>query len=239
MTKFSLFLTAVLLFTPMAAQAQAPFTKGEVIHYNVKQMGIKAGEATLKFAGDTYRDGQKYTLVIFTARGFAFFDEERIFLDMATLLPKIVMRDLNISGKKENIMEEYFQDKGLVRVTKMLGDQSSSVVELKKKGPIENIYGFLYRLRMKGPVAIGMKMDLNLPTVNIVLEAKKEVPLEVAGQRVTAVMLKSVPDKYTLWFDKTEKVLPLRIAGALGFSNTVMTFVRVDYEKEAAFSEKE
>jgi hypothetical protein len=36
-----------------AAHAVAPYAQGEVIRYGIKKMGIKLGEATLEFKGET------------------------------------------------------------------------------------------------------------------------------------------------------------------------------------------
>ncbi len=62
----------------------------EVISYNIKQMGISAGKATLTFAGSTQKEGRSYVLIVFKADGFNFNDEERIYLDAQTLFRSLL-----------------------------------------------------------------------------------------------------------------------------------------------------
>lgn len=228
---FLLLTTCGVLLTgeaPVLA-ATAPFKPGEVIHYNVKQLALKAGDATLAFKGDSYLEGKKYTLIVFTAKGFNFYDEERIYLDPGTWLPLKVMRDLDIFGNKENIMEEYDQALGMVRITKVANGKTT-IQAISKTGPIENLYGFLYRTRLAGPVKVGQSLALRLPTVDVRLEGIQSLKFNAAGDVFAAVMMKSVPSKYTIWFDLSDRCLPLRIAGALGMSNTVMTMTGVTDE---------
>ena len=219
-----------MLFCSMALNvlaAEAPFVPGEKIHYSVRQLGVKAGDAVLEFKGDAYLEGRKSTLIVFTAKGFNFYDEERIYVDPVSFFPFKVMRDLNIFGNKENIMEEYFPAEGFIRVTRTFHGETT-VKDIRKSGVVDNIYGFLYRVRQQDDMSVGKKLDLRLPTVDLKLEAVSEVKFNAMGKTYQSVMMKSVPAKYTLWFDPGPQRLPLRIAGALGMSNTVM--VMTGYE---------
>jgi hypothetical protein len=208
----------------MAHAAVAPFKKGEVIRYSVKQAGIKAGEATLEFKGDTYRDGKKYALIVFSSKGFNFRDEENIFLDPETWLPLLVVRDLNIFGSVETIMEEYDQKTGMIKVTKTAKD-GTTVRMLDKPGPIDNIYAFIYRYRMNGTFARDEKIDLKLPTLDISMLQVKDVEFNAAGKMYKAALMRSVPSKYSIWMDKGDKRFLLRISGSVGITNTVMTMI--------------
>jgi hypothetical protein len=217
---------AVVLLVPVAVQAQtAPFKKGEIIRFSVKQMGVKAGEATLEFKGETYREGKKYTLIVFTAKGFNFYDEERIFVDGETFFPQIVIRDLNIFGGREQIMEEYDHVAGTIKITKMLEGHEPTSVIIEKKAQVDNIYGFIYRYRMQEKLTKDEKFDVRLPTLDVKISGVKDVEFNAAGKMYKAVLLTSVPSKYSIWMDKSEKRLPLRIGGAIGIANTVMTMI--------------
>lgn len=223
--------SAGLFCQSVGAAVAAPFVPGEVIYYNVKQLGVKVGTASLAFKGDVYAEGKKFTLVVFTAQGPTFYDEERIFLDHQTFLPVRVMRDLNIFGNKESIMEEYDQAQGEVRITKVADGKTTSQA-ISKPAPVENLYGFLYRTRQDGAVSVGKSLEMRLPTLTVRLDGIEAMKFKAAGETFTAVMMKSVPSKYTIWFDTGAHRLPLRIAGALGLSNTVMTMTGVEYKKE-------
>ena len=223
---FVLFLLAALLAAPSMAQA-VPFQKGEKICYSVKQFGIKAGDATLELKGNSYLEGKTYTLILFKAEGFNFYDEERIYVDGATWLPERVLRDLNIFGKKEKIAEEYFPKDGYVRVTN-ISDGKTVVRRLDTKGPVDNIYGFIYRYRLVGKFKLGENFEMQLPTTRVNIKLVEAMAFKAAGKTYQAVLMKSDPAKYSIWFDKGERRLPLRIAGAVGLSNTVMTMVECE-----------
>lgn len=221
---FFMLLTFCCCALAMPARAETtavPFVKGEKIHYSVKQMGIKAGDATLEFKGQVYLDGEKYTFIHFVAKGFNFYDEERIYVDPQSFYPKKIYRELNIFGNHEKILEEYFPADGFIRITKEARGKVT-IQNISKTGLVDNIYGFLYRARMKEEVKVGKSIQLRLPLQDVTLNAEREVPFQAMGKEFQSVMYKSVPPKYTIWFDPSPQKLPLRIAGAIGMSNTVM-----------------
>ena len=213
-----------VLLAAGAAQAVAPFAKGEVIRYTIKKVGIKVGEATLEFKGKTERDGKTYTLIVFTAKGFNFVDEERIFVDGQTFLPALVIRDLNVFGKKSNIVEEYDQVVGRVKVTEVAKGKTTVKI-LEKEGPIENIFGFIYRYRDQGGPNREEPFQVRLPTLDVSIASVKEMEFKAAGKRYRAILLRSVPAQYSIWMDQGPGHLPLRIAGAVGLAKTVMTMI--------------
>ena len=91
---FLVCLFMVVLLAGSAMAADPVFKKGEKIYYSVKQMGAKVGDAVLEYKGEVYQEQKKCVLIVFTAKGFNFFDEERIYVDPETLFPLKVMRDL-------------------------------------------------------------------------------------------------------------------------------------------------
>jgi hypothetical protein len=214
---------AFLFMAPSVVHA-LPYGPGEKIRYAIKQSAVKVGEATLEFQGETYRDGKKYTLIVFTSKGFNFYDEERIFVDGATLMPLRVIRDLNIFGKKEQIMEDYDQASGTIRVTKVAHGETTEQV-LKKEGAIDNIYAFLYRFRGQSEFKKDATYDLKLPTLDINIAHIKSMTFNAAGKVYQASLMRSIPPKYSIWMDESDKHLPLRIAGSVGIANTVMTMI--------------
>lgn len=218
-------LALALSFAVPAHAQTAPFQKGETIRFSVKQSVMKMGEATLVFNGEVEHEGKTCALIVFTAKGFNFYDEERIFVDPVSFLPLVVTRDLNIFGNREKIVEEYDQVLGRIKVTKTAEGHEPASIVIEKKGPIDNIYGFIYRYRMQERPAKGAKFDLRLPTLDVKISGVKDVEFKAAGKMYKAVLLGSVPSKYSIWMDKGEKRLPLRIGGAIGIANTVMTMI--------------
>ncbi len=201
-----------------------PFKPGETIRYSIKQAGVKVGAASLVFIGEQLLAGQKAVLIVFTSKGFNFFDEERIFMDPDTFLPRTIVRDLNIFGNREKITEDYDPTGAGIKVTKV-ADGKTTVATLTKKGAVDNIYGFIYRYRAQGEFIKGEKLALRLPTLDVMMENAGDVTFHAAGKTYTSALMRSVPAKYSVWMDKSDRRLPLRIAGAVGIANTVMTMI--------------
>ena len=230
MTKKSLhwFLIFVFYCLTSASSGQAdpselPFAVGETITYNIEQMKVKAGTATLTFQGEQKLNDRTVGLITFKADGFNFLDEETIYVDPTTFLPVLIKRNLNIFGKKEKITEDYQPD-GKIKITKLAGQKTSQEI-LTPQGRAENIYGFIYRYRKQGSFKIGDTIQLHLPTKDLSIELTKTLKLKTAGQEYDAFYLQSKPSKYKLWFDAGEHKIPLRIVGAVGIANTVMVMV--------------
>ena len=104
MKKVVLCLSLLLIF-PNFCLAE-PVKVGERICYKIVKLGLKAGEATLTFAGPRFYHRSQTELIIFEAKAFNFFDEERIYVDPKSFKPLYVERNLNIFGNKEKITEE-------------------------------------------------------------------------------------------------------------------------------------
>jgi hypothetical protein len=223
LVRFSGALLTVFFFCCVPVYGGArPFNAGEVLHYNIRQLGVKVGEASLEFAGPrSLPDGRPAELIVFTSRAMNFFDEERIFLSPDNFSPLRVERTLNIFGSREAITEEYFPS-GRIRITKV-ADGKTSEQEIDRKRPVDNIYGFIYRYRAEGKFNMDEKFEINLPTKDVMIRPVDEMNFNADGKIYRAVLMKSVPSRYSIWMDKSPKRFPLRIAGAVGLANTVMT----------------
>ncbi len=208
-----------------AIEKKFPFTTGEKITYAIKKMGVKAGEASLIFHGLTRIDNKEVYLIEFRANALNFLDEEKIYIDPKTFYPLIVKRDLNIWGKKEKISEEYWPEKGQVKITKNSGGKITEQT-IEKKEALDNIYSFIYRYRSRGQFQIGDTLSMHLPTKDVLLKLKEITKLKAAGKQFEAYYMKSEPAQYEVWFDKSDKKIPLQINGAVGFGDTAMVMVK-------------
>jgi len=200
---------------------------GETIRYAIKQGPLKVGEATLSYEGETDLKGQKAVLITFTSKGPAFFDNEKIYVDPVTFRPIKVFRDLKIFGGREKITEDYTAS-GKIRITKDVDGKITETL-LEKEGPVDNIYGFIYRYRLQSDPDLKAKFDVRLPTVDLVMRVASQAKFKAGGKTYDAVQMKSVPDNYTIWIGKGAQRLPLRIGGAIGIANTVMILIGVEY----------
>ncbi len=200
---------------------------GETIHYNVTQVGLKAGEATLTFVGPAqYRNQETYS-IDFYSKGMNFEDHEKIYLDPKRLKPIFVERDLNIFGKKEKILEEYTE--GHLKITKTVGNKTTEQT-IDKAGWMDNIYAFIYRYRQSESFQAQEEFDINLPTTSLKIAIVKKDALKAGKKKYDVLYMQSKPSKYKIWFDASPEKLPLRISGAVGLGNTVM--MMTDYEKK-------
>ena len=216
------------VFSGEKVNKELPFSNGEKIMFSIQKMGLKVGEATLVFQGSAKLGEKRAALIIFTAKALNFFDEEKIFVDPQTFYPLMVKRDLNIWGKREKIIEEYFPQKGVVKITKEAGGKTSEQ-RIEKKGTIDNIYSFIYRYRTQGQFRMGDTLSLHLPTKEVILTLKEQTNIKAAGRQFEAYYMTSDPAQYKVWFDHSDQKIPLKINGAVGFGDTAM--VMVSYKK--------
>ncbi len=199
----------------------APFSKGEIINYDVEKFKLKIGEATLAFDGAVEVQGKQALKISFTARGFKFLDEEEIYVDARTFYPVLIKRNLSMFGVEERITEFYDSQKGKVRVVKIAkGETTEQVIE---NGPqFDNIYGFIYRQRQLGRFGRDQMINLHLPTRDLQFKFVEQDKISVADQEFDAIYMRSTPRKYEIWFDSSVKRIPLKINGTLGLANMSM-----------------
>lgn len=222
------FLLAILLAgvcagSALAADAPAPlpFRPGETIQYDIKKLKMRVGQASLTFHGLVSLDGQNMLLITFTSTGLKFSDEEKIYVDPRTFLPKRVERDLNIFGKKERIVEHYNAREGTVRIIKTARGKTTEQV-IKRSVPLDNIYCFIFRYRVSGKFTPGETFQIHLPTKDAQFQVQKPRRLRLEDKEVDAYYLQSDPAQYRVWFDTGTHKVPLRIDGAIGFGKTAM-----------------
>ena len=210
-------------FCPRANAADMPFSKGEIITYDIKKFKIKVGEATLTYNGIVEVDNRQAVSVTLVAKGFKFLDEEQIFLDPETFYPLLIKRNLNIFGSEEQIIEFYDTQRGKVRVVKKTdGKTSEEIIENGKR--FDNIYGFIYRQRQMGQFAKNKEFYLHLPTRDVRFEFDKKMKFSVSDKEFDAYYIHSTPKKYKVWFDSGQERIPLKIVGTIGYGNLAMEF---------------
>ena len=225
---------------PSVVPLQGPevFQPGETIKYDIKTLGVKAGEATLKFKGLQKFAGKDAYLVVFVATSANFFDEEKIYADPEGFYPLAVIRDLNIWGKKEKITELYNREKGIIKITKLSHNKTTEEV-IKKEGPIDNIYCFIYRYRKTGQFNMGDALSIHLPTKDVMINLVKMATLSAAGNKYEAYFMQSDPAKYKVWFDTSIHKIPLRINGAVGINDTALVMTEYQPAENNKSNDKE
>ncbi len=185
------------------------------------------GKATLTMAGPQDYQGHKTFLIVFKAEGLNYWDTEHIYLDPETLRPLFVQRDFSLVVFGEGqTLEEYLP--GQIIITKTDKGRVSKET-ISKAGPVDNIYGFIYRYRKQGSFKIGDEMDMSLPTKDLKIKLMGFNRLRIGRKTYHAFYMQSQPTKYKIWFDNSEQKLPLKIVGTIGLMSSVMTMT--DYEE--------
>ncbi len=202
--------------------------RAETIYYSIRQMGFD-GEARLTMAGPKEFKGHKTILIVFKANGKNFSDKENIYVDPSTYKPLFVERTFSLSvfghGKT---LEEYIPSKGEILITKTEGNHVTHQV-INKVGPVDNIYGFIYRYRKEGSFKIGDVLNMTLPTKDLKIKLIKREKLKIDDKSYDSYYMKSQPERYKIWFDSSKHKWPLRITGTIGIMDSVMTMT--GYEK--------
>lgn len=219
-----LFAGVLLISSPLFAQ---PFKPGEKITYQVEKISVPAGTATVEFKGEKDIGGRKALLIVFTADGPKFYDQEMIYVDPESFQPVHVDRDVNIFGKKEKITEEYDLKKGSVKITKIAGGKMTTQV-IEKGQALDNIYGFIYKYRLKGSFKIGDSFNLNLPTKDVKIKLIKQYDISAGGKNYNTFLMQSEPRRYNVWFDSSPQRIPVRIDGGVGFGRTTMVLQKIE-----------
>ncbi|MCA9401976.1 MAG: DUF3108 domain-containing protein [Candidatus Omnitrophica bacterium] len=203
------------------------FSAGERILYNLEKFGVNVGKASIEFHGTVQKESRSLVYIRFLADGLNFYDEEKIYLDPETYLPQIVERDVDIFGKKEKIREEYFHSQDYIQITKhSKGDVTRQ--EFPVKGPVENLYGFIYRYRREGAFEVGAETRMNLPTQDVFLSIVAKEPLKVNDHVYETYFFKGQPKRVRVWFEDSQNKFPVRIDGTLGLLKAKMTFISVE-----------
>jgi len=200
----------------------------ETFHYVIKKFGIKAGDARLEYHGPVNRGGVTLVKIVFIAQGFNFFDQETIYADPQTLFPVRVERDLNIFGKKEQIVESYDGQHGEVRIVKYKSGKPVDEMVFHKDRPVDNLYCFLFRYRRSGVFKAGEEFLMNLPTQDVRFKIDGKTAAGFYPEADEAWFMESEPSKYRVWFGTGPDKIPLRIDGAVGLAKTAM--ILTDYK---------
>ena len=219
---FLAFFSAAAGLSYSAAASVVRDFSGESFHYVIKKFGVKAGEAQLEYHGLVELDGQKLVRIVFTADGFNFFDQEKIYADPGTLFPVRVERDLNIFGKKEQIVGFYNAKEGTARIVKYKSGKPVDEVVFEKDRPIDNLYCFLFRYRASGIFEEGAGFLMNLPTQDVKFKISGKTGAGFYPEADEAWFMESQPRKYRVWFGTGADKIPLRIDGAVGLAKTAM-----------------
>lgn len=201
-----------------------PFEQGETINYAVKLCGIKIGNAALMYKGKIKLNDKDAHLVIFSTDILNFKDTETMYADIDTFLPLKIERDINKRGKKIRIVEEYDQLNHNVKITQ--SDKTrNQTKEIAQDAQIQNVILLTYFLRKLSNFELGKEFAITLPLAKLIMRFTKEEQVRIPSGVYSAYLAESFPKGHKIWFENSEKAIPIRISGPsiAGKVNMLMT----------------
>lgn len=210
--------------------ADYPFRLGEKLKYGIYAAGLKVGEAIITFWGDVKINDITTKLVVLEAKGPGFSDIEKVYGDIDSFTPIRVERKIRLFGEDIFILEEYDHSKNDVIITRKA--KKTTIEKISSKEKLGNVILLLYYFRYKkDKYKIGDRISFNLPTKELEMLVDKQTDIRVPAGDFSAILLRSIPSHFTVWFNKDTNSVPLRIQGVIGFGNTYLSLTDMETRK--------
>lgn len=153
-----------------------PFKSGEKFIYRVTYNGIYAGGIELEYLGFRNIDNKSVDVIGLSSdvkilKLFSIQTKERLYIDSDTHLPLKVERGVKFLGRHEEILEEYNQEEGYVKLTK-LDAKRKEEKKIEVKAPIHNVIALLYFFPQDIKLNLGETLSFNLPTQRISIKVR-------------------------------------------------------------------
>lgn len=182
----------------------------EKLIYDIFYKGIKLGEATLIFHGETRMGSLPVYYVTFYTNTFYFKDLEEIFATKDFLPLKIKRTIEKLPHFTTLIKEDYDQNNFRIKIKKKsLILTRNFTIEKDKK--IHNAILLSYYYRTKNNFKKDKEFYVNLPTLNFKIIFKGEKELTTPLGKFLAYEFISKPPKFRLYIAKNKNRLPLKI----------------------------
>lgn len=192
-----------------------PFKIGEKFFYQVRFNGVRVGKIEFEYKGrmeigKIYQDIISLNSDVKILKLFQIESKETVYVEKNTCLPLKVEREVRFLGKDEEILEEYNQKEGWIKITQIKGRTTEERL-IKVSPPIHNalILYFLYPLDLKDQT-IGKTLEFNLPLRRISIKIKEKRMVATDGGRQELYILEGSPQRFKLWLKQDERP-PLRI----------------------------
>lgn len=203
-----------------------PFLAGEKLKYGIYSTGLKVGAATITYLGNKEVNGTLVSCITLEAKLPGFYDLEKIYGDIENYAPVKVEREIELFGNNIYITEEYNKNNNEVLITRK--SKETQIIKIESKERISNIILLLYHFRYKKSFKIGDSLKFNLPTKSLEMLIDRKTVISVPRGRFKAILVKSLPSQFKVWFLSDTDNIPLRIQGAIGFGNMYLELMDVD-----------
>jgi hypothetical protein len=199
-----------------------PFKLGEEINFNVVLNGIRIGTSKLTYLGVVENNKRQVLLVHLLTNAINLKDLEKIFIDLDTFNPVWIVRNVDFFNKTEIITEDYTFKPNSVKISKFKNSKLISETVINSDMALQHVISSIYECRKRDDLVVGKKILLNLPLKKLLLEVKGIDEISVPAGKFKAIHIESVPRRYGFWLSADEKMIPLKIQGAISFLPATM-----------------
>ena len=195
---------------------------GEKIIYDVKMGNVRLGRAEFNHLARTELNGRAVNQISFKTELFHFIDQEMIYGDPDTYLPLKVIRDILSWPKREQITEEYDQERHHLVITKSAGKNNPQKTEIQRDGPIQNAILLPYCVRRVAKLEPGWTFKANLPTQSFEIKFTGIENVTVPAGTFKAYHFQSVPSRFEIWISADQRKIPFKITGSGGIGYVLL-----------------
>lgn len=150
-----------------------------------------------------------------------------MYADTENFLPLRIERDINNWGRKMSIIEEYDQANHSVKITQINKKRVRSK-ELKQDDKIQNVILLTFLYRKLGNFELGRDFPVTLPMAKFIMRFAKQEKLAVPFGVYQAHMAESFPKGHKIWFEVSEKFIPVKISGPFYLGPVTMTMINYE-----------
>lgn len=205
-----------------AKKTEFPERVGEKIIYDVKMGNVRLGRAEFHHLAKVELNGKAVNQISFRTELFHFVDQEMIYGDQETYLPLKVVRDIVSWPKKEQITEEYDQQKYHLVIIKSAGRNNPQKSEIQRDGPIQNAILLPYCVRRVAKLEPGWTFKANLPTQSFEIKLTGIEDVTVPAGTFKAYHFQSFPSRFEIWISADQRKIPLKIKGSGGIGYVLL-----------------
>ncbi|MDD5079386.1 MAG: DUF3108 domain-containing protein [Candidatus Omnitrophica bacterium] len=199
-----------------------PERVGEKIIYDVKMGNVRLGKAEFHHLAKVELNGKTVNQISFKTELFHFVDQEMIYGDPDTYLPLKVVRDILSWPKKEQIIEDYDQQKYHLVITKFVGKNKPQQTEIQRNGPIQNAILLPYCVRRMAKLEQGWTFKANLPTQSFEIQFTGMEDVTVPAGTFKSYHFQSSPSRFEIWISADQRKIPLKIKGSGGIGYVLL-----------------
>jgi hypothetical protein len=192
---------------------------GEIITYDVRFGKLHMGKAVFRNVGKSEVNGKSANLITFETKVTGLHDLETIYCEPVNFLPLKIKRRINNLSIREEITENYDQQRFILTITKVKGKNKEQST-IKKNSVIHNAVLLPFYVRHIPKPDIGWTIMAQLPTQQFLIKLVSIEEVSVPAGKFKCYHFESSPKKFEIWVSVDNRRLPVKIKGlgVLGYT---------------------